>query len=136
MSISLRINLEPIPKGRPRFTRSGHAFTPARTRKFEAEAKKQAKAQYKGKPLEGGISIDFEFIVTRPKRPKHDYPSKVGDVSNLIKAVEDALNGVVFKDDSQVVEVVARKRYAEQKEAAGITIEVRNYVSGYADCSD
>ena len=34
------------------------------------------------------------------------------DLDNLIKSITDALNGVAYKDDSQIVAVVSRKMFA------------------------
>lgn len=35
------------------------------------------------------------------------------DIDNLVKAVTDALNGILWKDDSQIVSLSAEKRYGE-----------------------
>lgn len=40
-------------------------------------------------------------------------PAKKPDIDNIIKAVLDALNGVAYRDDTQVTELHARKRYGE-----------------------
>ena len=41
-------------------------------------------------------------------------PTKKPDIDNIIKAVLDALNGIAYKDDTQVVQVMAQKKYADK----------------------
>lgn len=48
-------------------------------------------------------------------------PAKKPDVSNYIKLIEDACNGILYKDDSQIVELRAKKFYSD---SARIEIEV------------
>lgn len=43
-------------------------------------------------------------------------PTGKPDCSNMVKLVEDALNGVAWRDDSQIVSLGVRKRYAEKPE--------------------
>jgi Holliday junction resolvase RusA-like endonuclease len=40
-------------------------------------------------------------------------PTKRPDVSNVIKIIEDALNGLAYRDDSQIVRVVGEKYYSD-----------------------
>ena len=109
----------PVGKGRPRFTRDGHAYTPDTTRDFEARIKWKAKI---AKELFSGPVI---VIVTSYFVPPKSWPLKkarlaregrVGmtvkpDVDNLIKAALDGCNGFSFDDDKQVVAVVGMKAY-------------------------
>jgi Holliday junction resolvase RusA-like endonuclease len=69
------------------------------------------------------LRIDFWF--PRPKSvsvKKRPYFTTKPDLSKLVRSAEDALNGVVFKDDCQVVEVVATKRYADGPAGARVTV--------------
>lgn len=50
-------------------------------------------------------------------------PAKKPDIDNITKAVLDALNGVAYRDDTQVVEIRARKQYSE-KTRVEVCIEV------------
>lgn len=50
-----------------------------------------------------------------------EYPTKKPDADNVIKAIFDALNGVVWHDDTRVVDMVVRKRYAA---VPGVTKEI------------
>lgn len=49
-------------------------------------------------------------------------PTKKPDADNVLKAVFDGMNGVVWVDDVQACGVVLRKRYAE---TPGVTVVVR-----------
>lgn len=130
MSIELKIFIEPRPKGRPRFTRRGTTYTPKHTADFEREVKRQARFQYKGKPLEGALSIDIDFFCRRPKRLVKDYPHP--DCDNMVKAVLDALNEITWGDDSQVCEIVARKQYAQINTTPHISVQIRAFHFGDA----
>ena len=41
------------------------------------------------------------------------FPTKKPDLDNMAKAVLDALNGVAYKDDCQIVTMLSKKNYAE-----------------------
>ena len=43
--------------------------------------------------------------------------TRTGDLDNLFKAISDALNGVAYNDDSQIIEATIRKFYGEQAKA-------------------
>lgn len=61
----------------------------------------QARKQYKGKPLEGPLSIELQVY----------FKSKAAsDIDNVCKAVLDSLTGVLWKDDRQIQELHAYKR--------------------------
>ena len=112
----------PVAKGRPRFTKRGFAYTPAKTRSYEAALQLVAKAAMVGKePLEGPLKAVFLICVPIPKsytkKKKMDAllndirPIKKPDTDNFIKVI-DALNGVCFHDDSQIVDIIASKFYS------------------------
>ena len=73
-------------------------------------------------PLEGPLILSLVFYVQRPKghygkrglRPSAPrFPAVRPDVTKLIRAVEDAMTGIVWRDDAQVVDQHALKRYGE-----------------------
>ena len=65
-------------------------------------------------PLEGALSVEMDFVIKRPKSlpKKQNFHIKKPDIDNLIKSTLDAMNGIVFKDDKQVVCIVAAKHYS------------------------
>lgn len=128
--IELWLPIEPVPKGRPRMTRSGHVYTPAKTREFEHLVSCLAKKKIK-KALTGALELDCEFYMRKPKKPVNMYPR--GDLDNYVKAVADALNGIAWADDAQVSQITASKAYAVGVQGAGILIHIRQILHGGAD---
>ena len=126
----------PKGKGRPRFTKSGHAFTPAATRSYEAALRYAAQVeQGEAPPLDGPLAVEIEarmpVPVSWPKKRRNDalagVTAPVGkpDADNLLKTV-DAFNGVVWIDDAQVVDVRVRKIFSEKP---ALVIRVFNWQS-------
>lgn len=123
MELDFSLNITPVAKGRPRFTREGRAYTPKKTKEFEKDLKRLLLEKVTRPYVEGlALSVTIEFMLPRPKTVKREYPIVKPDLDNYIKAVFDAMNGVVWHDDSQVVEVVARKEYAESDPSIRVII--------------
>jgi len=87
---------EPVPKGRPRSTRSGHTYTPVRTKRAEDAIRWELKAQG-AKPTSEPVQVALYFHCK----------SQTADLDNLIKLVLDAANGYLYDDDRQVYRIVA-----------------------------
>ena len=107
------IPTRPYAKGRPRFNRkTGVTYTPKETREYE----KLLASFYNGpKFSEGPISVklvfDIEKISISIKQLAVDEPTKLtGDIDNYAKAILDALNGVAFSDDKQIVSLELEKK--------------------------
>ena len=121
--IEIRVDGEPVGKGRPRFVRAtGIAHTPEKTASFENKVAWAAQCVMRGRPLlEGPLMIvaDFYFTIPASKPAKWRAaalaglirPTKKPDFDNLIKSVADALNKVVWVDDGQIVDAKVRKWY-------------------------
>ena len=79
---------------------------------------------------EGGIRLQVTFYLRRPKayqwRGAHqDHHCCRGlDVNNLMKALEDCLTGVVWRDDSQLVSSGGSKRYPARGGSTGAQVTV------------
>jgi len=84
---------------------------------------------YRGKLLTGPISLSVEFVLKRPnedwgtgknkdklKDSASKYHLKPPDLHKLIRSTEDALTGVIWNDDKQVVTSSLLKRYVNSKE--------------------
>lgn len=78
--------------------------------------------------LTEGVRLTVEFFLPRPKalmrRGVLVAHLKKPDTSKLIRAVEDALTEVVYLDDSQVVELLATKQYANVDDHPHVKISV------------
>lgn len=123
MRITFIVPGGPQGKGRPRFMRSGHTYTPEKTRKYEKlirEAYKLQSGIYLGDDVPVGIRITAFFPIPKSYTKKQRMlitlrkllPLKKPDGDNIEKAVLDALNGLAFKDDTQVTDMRWSKRYA------------------------
>lgn len=105
------IKIEPRPQGLPRFTRSGHTYKDPKDTKWRAEF-----LALMPKPkdlLLGALKLEVEFRFKKPKTVKRDLHTVRPDLDNCCKAVLDALNNVLWNDDAQIIEIVARKVYHE-----------------------
>lgn len=77
--------------------------------------------------IDGPVSLDLRFVMPRPKStPKRSTPPAVKkpDLDKLTRAVLDALSGVAYRDDSQVVELHATKRLAFLDEIPGLALTI------------
>jgi Holliday junction resolvase RusA-like endonuclease len=130
--IVVEITGHPVAKGRPRFTRSGIAFTPAKTRRWEDDARMVAReAMGEREPISGPLRCSVRsYFVPPASWPQWKRQAAIDglvahtarpDGDNLAKAAKDALNGVVWRDDAQVVQLWASKLYGR---APRVVIEV------------
>lgn len=124
-AITFSVPGQPYGKGRPRIGRvAGHArmFTPEKTVNYENLVKFAAQRSMAGAPLiEGAVYVTLSILCQIPaswSKVKQAaalagtvYPTTKPDIDNVEKAIFDAINGVVWKDDVQVVDVVKVKRY-------------------------
>lgn len=74
--------------------------------------------------IQTGVNVELLFIFNKPKTVKRNEPYVRPDLDKLIRAVLDALTGVAYEDDQQVVRLVASKAYGEN-EGVHITISER-----------
>ena len=116
------ILVEPTAKGRPRVALRGkfaHAYTPAKTRITEADVKAAIRKEVakcerfaQGEPLVMWVT----FYRVRPKSAskKVNHPVTRPDVNNYVSLLFDALNKFAYPDDSQIVNIHAKKAFAEE----------------------
>lgn len=111
---------EPVPKGRPKLSTWGgyaRAYTPKKTREAEESIRAQIIKQLPNgfSIMEGAVLLRIVVARTKPKSsPKTKiYPTQKPDLDNYIKTVLDAMNKIVFCDDSQVCYLVAKKEFGK-----------------------
>lgn len=116
---------EPRGKGRPRFSRrSGAAYTDQKTAAYENLVAVAYRAKYSAElPIETAVVLTATAYMPIPKSTSKKRraamlageirPTKKPDLDNILKAILDGLNGVAFRDDSQVVTIITRKEYSE-----------------------
>lgn len=104
-SINIVVKGNPIPKARPRVISGGRiTYTPHRTKAWEETVGWVAKEVMNGHaPISIADPIEVEMIFFRES-------AHACDVDNLIKAVMDGLEGVVFENDRQVCRLTGEKR--------------------------
>lgn len=138
MTFMVTFNVEgtPVPKARARHVLHGtrlRTYTPEKTRSYETLIKESAKqAMGSSEPLETPVSLYLYIRVQIPKsctkkrleaiKNGSEKPIKKPDASNILKSIEDGMNGVVYKDDSQIVNIHVTKVYSTQ---AGVDICVK-----------
>lgn len=122
-------------KGRPRATTiGGHArlYTDAKTASYENLVRLAGSQAMAGRePFAEPLTLTITVSTVPPKSASKKLraamlsgevaPAKKPDLSNILKAVEDGLNGVTYHDDSQIVSLIARKQYAA---TPGVDVEI------------
>ena len=124
MMVAFVVPGEPVAKGRARaFIRGGHVghYTPEKTARFENLVKLAAQQAMNGEPISGPVALYCTFVLPVPQSYSNkrrtaclngsEWPCKKPDLDNQIKAIKDGCNGVVWKDDCQVVQLFATKVY-------------------------
>lgn len=133
--VSFIVPGEAVGKGRPRVsTVGGHArmFTPAKTANYETLIAMAAQQAMQGRELIAGpvmlemkISVSVAASWSKKKTAAAllgtVMPTKKPDADNVLKAICDGINGIVFKDDVQVVNVSLSKRFSE---TPGVSVRV------------
>ena len=130
----------PVGKGRPRAARRGAGvvmFTPGKTADYEALVATTAAAalacdalahQLLDGPLNAVLEMRFPVPAnwSKAKRARalagDEWHTSKPDADNVAKAILDACNGVVFRDDAQVVVLIATKAFSEEP---GVQVGIR-----------
>lgn len=117
---------DPVAKGRPRATTIGgkaRMFTPAKTERFESKVAVFAQQAMAGRaPLDQALVVRIEVWMPIPASwsgtkqraaiAGQIRPTGRPDADNLAKAVTDGANGIVWCDDSRIVDLHVTKRYS------------------------
>lgn len=129
MTKRFEISGEPKGKGRPRFTTingHAHATTPKETAQYENLVRLEYKAQCgdfmfeDGKPIYTLIDCFMTIPASASKKKQAGMldgeirPMKKPDFDNVGKIICDSLNGIAYRDDSQIVDGHVRKFYGQR----------------------
>lgn len=135
---------EPQGKARARITRT-HAYTPTKTVLYETAIRNayiQAFAEKYSVYIKGEHLTEYaaEMVITayygipnsKSEKAKKEMaagnirPTKKPDLDNIAKAVGDSLNGIAYKDDTQVVRLIVSKYY---NVTPHITVMIRELIA-------
>lgn len=124
--INLEIHGNPVGKGRPKFTKKGHVYTPSGTALAEKEIRQAWREA--GEPRLDDVALELvvKLYVQRPKLHykqngelskeglRHPIPrNKKPDVDNALKLVMDALNSRAYRDDVQIAKVTVERQWGD-----------------------
>lgn len=109
-------------KQRPRFMRkTGITYTPKETINYETLVQQLYISKFKSLRFEGPLKMNiaayFEIPKSKSKKAHermllgYELPTQKPDMDNIIKIVADALNGIAYHDDSQIVQCKVEKFY-------------------------
>lgn len=137
--VKMTFNIPPVAQDRPRarhiptrWIRCGiytkrikartYLYDPPKVKIYKAQLGMLARAQFKQEPLTGPLKVNIVFFrpnqkgISKKKLALREQgnilPTKKPDLSNFLKSFEDALNGIVWKDDALIVKETIEKRYS------------------------
>lgn len=133
---------QPCGKGRPKFSRRGNfvkAYTPEKTANYETLVRftyQQAGGTLFEVPVKMTIHAFYKIPKSASKKKSEQMqngsilPVVKPDIDNVIKAIADALNGIAYNDDTQIVRMVAEKHYSD---VPRVVVEIEEHgVTDYA----
>jgi Holliday junction resolvase RusA-like endonuclease len=134
--LHFHIDGDPVPKGRPKFTSIAgfmRTYTPRKTVDYELTVRAAAKsAMGPTDLLETPVGVYLYIRLPIPKSHSkkrreaclsgHEKPIKKPDIDNLAKSILDGMNGVIWKDDAQIVSLHVTKVYAS---GAGVDVLIK-----------
>ena len=125
MEVRFTVPGQPVPQGRPRFTTKPfvRTYDPPKSAKYKRKVKTFAEKVAPEKPLQGELYAEVlifkETLSSFSKKKKAAAeagtlrPITKPDADNYAKGILDAVKGVIWEDDGQVVDLVTRKFYSE-----------------------
>lgn len=115
------IETNPVSQLRPRIS-GNRMYDPKKVRDYKKYIAWETKRQWKKEPLQGAVKIkidiyrDIQKTESKKNKKLKDEgvirPTVKSDLDNYLKAVLDAMNKIAYVDDSQIVEINARKFYS------------------------
>jgi Holliday junction resolvase RusA-like endonuclease len=112
----------PVPKGRPRMTKSGRVYTPSATRAYEDAIRLQTLVLMSPRhPTKEPCIVHAGFFFAFPKgwnrqKREGEQHSVRPDLDNVLKSALDGICGErgAIRDDKQIIEIHAFKCYADE----------------------
>ena len=136
--VRITIPGQPVAQGRPRITTVNgfaRAYDPAKSRSWKGVAQVHMVEAMRAAgvaPIEGAVEVEVLAVFDCPMsshRKREPVPRRwkatKPDSENIAKAVLDAGNGVLYRDDGQVARLTVAKVVGAQGEAARVEVVVR-----------
>ena len=124
--MKLAFEIEPVEQARPRATRMGRGirlYDPKKVSVYKKQLAMMCKFQYKQAPLTGPLMVELNFFrhvqssVSKKERKLRlsgsHRPVVKPDTDNYVKSTLDGLNGLLWEDDNQIVDLIAHKYYSD-----------------------
>jgi len=138
-SVFVRGNVSPkgSKKGFVTTSKTGRQFVnivddnPKGLRAWEYAIRHVLQGAWPGPPLAGAVFVGLEFSFLRPpsvSAKKRPYPTVAPDGDKIERACWDALKGIAFRDDAQIVAWTGMKQYGEE---SGVKITIRPLEASY-----
>lgn len=121
------LDIEPVEQARPRAVRRGKRigmYDPPKVSKFKRELRQLAKNRFGDDSFDGELSVEIKFYrpiqksLSKKERTRRlsgaHRPTVKPDLDNYIKSTLDALNDILWTDDSHIVDLHAHKRYSDR----------------------
>jgi len=106
----------PVAKARARIIKKGFAYTPRETVIFENKVALCSYGHRPREPFDCALIVDITFYFPKPKsRKKYKYPDRKPDIENCAKSCLDGMQGIIYTNDSRIVDLNLKKRYGEPK---------------------
>ena len=123
--ITLEVFGDPAPQGSKKVVRGRLIEASKKLKPWRAAIEKACQPYAEKNIYLGPVRLEVDFFLPRPpsiKMTKRPLPIVPPDLDKLLRAVGDGIgqSGMIWGDDSQVVEIFARKFYADDREPGAI----------------
>lgn len=124
--MKLVFEIEPVEQARPRATKMGRGirlYDPKKVSVYKKQLAMMCQLQYKKEPITGPLKVELSFFrhvqssISKKERKLRlsgsHRPVVKPDTDNYIKSTLDGLNGLLWEDDNQIVDLIAHKYYSD-----------------------
>ena len=127
-------NLPVYSQKRHRHTNRGFVYDPSA--KDKKKVIPQIVDQFMEKPFVDAVLLEINFFIQRPKSHYNKYDIKPSapkwkttkpDIDNHIKFYLDCMSGIVFKDDNQIISLVATKQFCDEYQDPYVEIIITDF---------